>query len=331
MIGAGCGNGQGGSLGERVRDLDVEAARIVVVHRRRDVLPVVGERGGSLVGGGLDDRGVLRDQVEEGLEAVEREQVRDVGTLLVVLQRHLRQLAMLGGELRRGRELDDLGVAQRALGEGREPAQRLDLVPEELDAHGPVLGRPVDVEDAAADSELPPLLDLVDALVSGLDEQRRDVVEVDALAAMQGEPGGTQRGIGDRLGERDGARDDDRRLAAVATGERVEGGDAQTHEVRRRSDVGGVPRPARGVIARPPRAEIRARLTREVAGRAVVGRDDQDRPVGEPVFSLGERREQVGAHARRHLRGDGLGPGVGRRAHGGRAATEIGRPRVRRL
>ena len=121
---------------------------------------------------------------------------------------------MLERELRRRGELDPLGLAQRALGEGREPADRLDLVAEQLQAGRPLLGRREDVEDAAADRELAALLDLVDALVAGLDEQLGDVVEVDLLAAVEREARRAQRGVGNRLGERDRAGDDDRRLVA---------------------------------------------------------------------------------------------------------------------
>ena len=120
---------------------------------------------------------------------------------------------MLERELGRRVELDPLGLAERALGEGREPAHRLDLVAEQLEPHGALLGRREDVEDAAADRELAALLDLVDALVAGLDQQLGDVAEVDLLAAVEDEAGRAQRGVGNRLGERDGAGDDDRRLA----------------------------------------------------------------------------------------------------------------------
>ena len=123
---------------------------------------------------------------------------------------------MLERQLGRRVELDPLRLAERALGEGREPADRLDLVAEQLEPGGPVLGRAEDVEDAAADRELAALLDLVGALVAGLDQQLGDVAEVDLLALVEDEARRPQRGVGDRLGERDRAGDDDRRLVAVA-------------------------------------------------------------------------------------------------------------------
>ena len=80
---------------------------------------------------------------------------------------------MLGGELGRRRDLDRLDVAERALGERRELAQRLDLDVEQVDAHRAVVGRRVDVEQLAADRELAAVLDLVDALVAHRDELLR--------------------------------------------------------------------------------------------------------------------------------------------------------------
>ena len=264
---------------------------------------MVGERRGDLVDRALHDRRALGNQVEERLEAINRKDLGDVRSLAgVLVERQLGELAMLGGELGGRRQLDDLRLAQGALGEGREPAQRLDLVAEELDADGALLGRTVDVEDPAAHRELAPLLDLVDALVAGLDEQRRDVVEVDALAAMEGHAGRPEGRVGDGLGEGHGAREDDRRLLVAR--ESVERRDAQPDEVGRRGDVGRVSRPARRVVTRAPLAEVRAGLAGEVARGPVVGRDDQQGAAAQPVPGLRERREQVGAHARRHVRRD---------------------------
>ena len=105
------------------------------------------------------------------MKVLDRQQFRDVGPIGGVLERRdLGELAVLLGQLGRGRDLDAVGVAERALGEGREPAQRLDLVAEQVDPDGAVLGRREQVEQAAADRELAAVLDLVDALVAGGDE-----------------------------------------------------------------------------------------------------------------------------------------------------------------
>ena len=105
------------------------------------------------------------------MEVLDRQQLGDVRPVGLVLERgDLRQLAVLLGELGRGGDLDELGVAQRTLRERREPPQRLDLVAEQVDAHGAVLGRGKHVEQAAADRELAAILDLVDPLVAGRNE-----------------------------------------------------------------------------------------------------------------------------------------------------------------
>src|SRR3954470_17241963 len=65
-------------FGDRVR-ADVEVVRILVVERGADVLPVVGEGRPDLLVGGDDQRGVVRREVEERLEAVDRQQLGDVG------------------------------------------------------------------------------------------------------------------------------------------------------------------------------------------------------------------------------------------------------------
>ncbi len=233
---AGDGQRERRALRQRRRDVDVEVPRVVGVHRRRRVLPVVAQSRLDLLGGGENDRGGGRHQLERGAEAVERQQLGQVGDRLVLLgrlhRRQLGQLAVLGVELGRRRQLDPLGVAERALGEGREPAHRLDLVAEQLDPHGPFLGRREDVEDAAADGELAALLDLLDAFVAGPDQVLGDGPELDLLAVGDREAGRAQRGIGDGLGERRGAGDDDR----VGLGdERVEGVDPQPDQVRRRA------------------------------------------------------------------------------------------------
>ncbi len=92
---------------------------------------------------------------------------------------------MLGRELGRGRDLDLLDIPERALGERREPAQRLDLHVEHVHPHGALLGRREHVEQPAAQRELAALLDLVDALVAGVDELRGALLEVEQLAHAQ--------------------------------------------------------------------------------------------------------------------------------------------------
>src|SRR4051794_17567313 len=82
-----------------------------------------------------------RGEVEERLEAVDRQQLGDVGARVGVLERgDLGELAVLRGELGRRSDLNAVGLAEAALCEGREPAQRVDLDVEEVDADRAVLG-----------------------------------------------------------------------------------------------------------------------------------------------------------------------------------------------
>ena len=269
-----------------------------VVEGRRDVLPEVGERGLDVVVGGDHHGGVVRRQLEEGAEAVDGQQLGHVRPVLGLLQRgDLRQLPVLGRQLGGGRDLDRLGVAQGALGEGGEPAQRLDLVAEQVDAHGAVLGRRVEIDETPANGELPAVLDLLDAFVAGRDEVGRELVEVDQVALGDPHATGAQLGVGHLLAQRDGADHDDRGLVAGRMDERVQRGDAQAHEVRRRRQVRLVGHAAARVEAHRAGAQPRPQVGRQVARAAVVAGHDQCRPrrVG---LGFDERRGQVGAQRR---------------------------------
>ena len=94
----------------------------------------------------------------------------------------LGELAVLGGELGGGRDLDLLDIPERALRERREPAQRFDLDVEHVDAHGVLLGGGEHVEQASAQRELAALLHLVDAFVAGAHQIGRALLEVEQLA-----------------------------------------------------------------------------------------------------------------------------------------------------
>ena len=265
---------------------DVEMARVLVVERRADVLPVVAQRRLDVLLGGDDHLRALGDQLQQLAELVDRQQLGDVGPIFVG-RGDLGQLAMLGRELGRGRDLDAVGLPQAALGERREPAQRLDLDVEQVDADGALLGRRVDVEQAAADRELAALLDLVDALVAGRDELLRGLVEVEQVADAQHEAVRPQRRVGDLLGQRGGADHHDRLLGALGrVGQRVQSGHAQADEVRRRRQVRLVGDAAARVVADRPRGQPGLQVQREIARRAVVADHDQRRA---PSVLVGER------------------------------------------
>ncbi len=255
---------------------EVQVVRVVGVEAGRDVLPVVGERGSQLLLGRDHDGRLVRHEVQEGAKAVDGQHLRDVGPLLgLLLGRHLRELPVLRAELRGRRDLDALRVRERSLREGREPAQRLDLVAEQLDPDRPLLGRGVDVEDAAAHGELPALEDLLLALVAARHEPRERLVEVERLPDVDGEAVRPQLGVGDPLHQGDGARDHHRRVAAVALEQRVERGDPQADEVRRRRQVGLVAHAAGRVEAHGRGRTVGAQVERKVAGHAVVAGHDE--------------------------------------------------------
>ena len=260
--------------------------------RHAHVGPVVVERRRDILVGGDHDLRVLGDQVEQLAEVVDRQQLGDVGALVGVLERgDLGQLTVLGRELGGGRDLDDVGVAERALREGREPAQRLDLVVEEVDADGPLLRRRVYVEQPAAHGELAALVDLVDALVARGHEVGRCLLEVEQVADAQREPVRAQLRIRDLLRKCHRADHNYRLFRALGRVQQgVESGHAQSHEVRRRRQVRLVGDAAARVEAHGPRAQPCAQVRREVACAAVVAGHDDRRAAH---IAIGQRRQQV--------------------------------------
>ena len=253
-------------------------------------------------------------EVEQLAEVADRQQLGDVGALVGVLQRgDLGQLAVLGRQLGGGRDLDDLGLAERALGEGREPAQRLDLVVEQVDADGALLGGGVDVEQPAADRELAAVVDLVDALVAGRHEVGGRLVEVQQLADAQREAVRAQLRVGHLLAQRHGGDHHDGLLGARGRVEqRVERRDAQADEVRRRRQVRLVGDAAARVEAHGPRAQPGAQVGRQVARRAVVAGHHDRRAAHVAVGQRGQQvrpqrlRDEGGAALVGQLRGRGV-------------------------
>ena len=163
--------GEGGV--ERLR-LHVEVVRVLVVEARGHVLPVVAQRRGELLLGRDRHERVLRHEVEQLAEAVHGQHLGHVRALRLLRRRgDLGELAVLRRQLGRRRDLHALGLLQRALREGGEPGEPLHLDVEQLAAHGALLGGRVDVEDVAADRELPAVLDLVDPLVAAGHEAGR--------------------------------------------------------------------------------------------------------------------------------------------------------------
>ena len=168
-------------------DLDVELGDVLVVDRR------AGRRsGGRRAPGSISSAAAITTAVRSSIRS-RKALKRSVGSSsasgarapspsVAVGERRLGEDPVVGVDLGGGVELDPLGLGERALGEGREVADRLDLVAEQLDPRGAVLGRAEDVEDPAADGELAAIGDLLDALVAAAGEQLGDVGEVDLLA-----------------------------------------------------------------------------------------------------------------------------------------------------
>ena len=135
---------------------------------------------------------------------------RDVGALFAACTEQLDQLVVevLQRDLPRGSDLHALHLSQGLLRESGEPAQRLHLDVEHVDAHRVVGGRRVHVEDAAAHRELAAVVDLTDALVSGLHEVCGELFEIDQVTDRELQRFGTQRRVGHFL-RQCGRRDDD--------------------------------------------------------------------------------------------------------------------------
>ncbi len=236
--------------------------------RRRDVLPVVVQGARDLLRGRDHDQRLGGDQIERG--------EKTAGVHLI---------AMLRRELRGRGELDSLGLSERALGEDREAPHRLDLVPEQLDADRLLLGRRIDVEDAPAERELSALLDLVGAVVAGVGEQERDVLQVDALALVERESLRSQLGVRDLFRESDRARDDH----GGRVGHRVHRRDPEPGQVRRRIQVGFEGGSARRIDAHRARRQEGLQVAGQVAGGAIVRRDHQH--GARNLTSIDQRRE----------------------------------------
>ena len=274
----------------------VQVVRVLVVEGGRHVLPVVLERRLDLLLGGDRHERLGGQQVEHALELVDREQLGDVGALLGgVVRGHLRQLAVLGADLGRRRDLDLLGLVQRALREGREVGQPLDLDVEQLAADGALLGGRVDVEDVAAVGELATVLDLVDALVPAGHELVHRLLQVEQPALLDREAVRAQLGVGHLLGQRGGAGDHDRRaVAASARRQRVERRHAQADQVRRRRQVRLVAHAAR-------RVELDGRGARKARRSPARSRAARSSPAttsaGRSGLGVEQRRQQVRAQA----------------------------------
>ncbi len=172
-------------MGKRHDDAEARA------RKRRQLALRLGETTGR-------ERGSLRVE-HELLAARKRVESRTFDTpLATMFRQHLADVVTAPDEvdLQYAPDLDVAGLCgrihdglvhrvQSPLRVGRERADRLDLVAEQLDAKRIPSGRSVHVEDAAAHRDLPPLLYAVDTLVPCLDELLGQRVEADGRAGRR--------------------------------------------------------------------------------------------------------------------------------------------------
>ena len=96
-----------GECGFDVLGAHIQVMRVRVGERGADVGPMVAEHGLQLLLRGDEQLGVIIEQVQQRAEPLDGQQLGDVRAIgLVFGGRHLRQLAVLDRELRRGRDLD---------------------------------------------------------------------------------------------------------------------------------------------------------------------------------------------------------------------------------
>ncbi len=226
------------------------------------------------------DRAV-RDQLGRQVDEVARDRH-------VLLVRPLLDVGGRAARLARRLQVAALELGERALREHREARDALDLVAEQLDAHGLGSRGREDVEDVAAHRELAAIADALDARVAGRDERRDGVVAHELSPALDVQRGRPARGRRDALDQR-GRRDRDQPTGP----EQPEPACALAHEMRRGLE-------ARAVRRRRATARIRPRTAARTSSprrppRARSRRRRRGSPVRAPLLAPAaqpERREQ---------------------------------------
>ncbi len=211
------------------------------------------------------------------------------------------------------RELDEIGTSlrrrvegrlgdgvERPLGEGRERADGLDLVAEELDAERLASGGREDVDEPAAHRELAAAVDPLHPLVAGEGERRGEPVDTRLEPGAQLDRLRPRRRGREPLGERPRRRADE-----PAAGEHVQRPRTLADQVRRGlesrlpGDATARQQPDR-VLAEEPGGGLG-----RVARVRVLGEEADERPL-EPLVERGEEHRQRGlrdAGARRQRLG----------------------------
>ena len=177
---------------------------------------------------------------------------------------------------------------ERTLREGRERANLLDLVAEEVDAERLATRRREDVDEAAPDGELPALVHAIDPLVARERELLGEPVDARLVAdsQLERERSGLERR--QAVGERPGGRADE-----TAGRERVQRPVPLAHEVRGRREARleahAAARKQRDTVA----AEEPPRRLRRIAGVGVLG-EENEQSASQLLVERGKEERQYG-------------------------------------
>ena len=250
-----------------------------------------------------DDARLVGQDVEDRLHAVDERRRQGLhaldGDALGDLEQHVGDAGQLLGEggrplpdrvgeqdLAAGRRPEHLGGLERALVGDLEPPDLVDRVPEELHAQRVLLGRREDVEDAAADGELPPSLHEVGADVGRGGERLGDLGQLPLVTDPQPDRLEVAEPLGDRL--EDGADGGDDVAERTVAGTLLVGvGQAAQHR-----------EPAADGVAARAEPLVRQRLPAG-EGRDELGVDELAERGGEVVrLTSGRGDDQPGRVAR---------------------------------
>ena len=250
--------------------------------------------GAALPGEGLGhgDLAVLERQVGERRLAILLLLRAGIGGLLALQQldqpvgERVRPLER-GGSLAGGRDDDLLQIALRALAHHVEQADGVDLVVEELHAHGVQAVRGVDVDDAAAQGELPLALDHVLTGIARAEQAAAQRVGGHGLAHAQADRMRVeQRARHDAVQQRIDGRDDG---AGFAGDEALQRLDAPAGDLAAGGDLLIEGDLARGEAAHAA-PEQGAHVLHGLRGGLFAVAQEQQRPAG----LRGERAGEVG-------------------------------------
>ena len=233
-----------------------------------------------------EHRGTLEQDLEVGLHPFEGDPVGESVQLArevrVAVERGDRATAhVVGQEQLTARERGQgLHRAQRALARHGEGPQRIDLVPEQLDAHGVVVGRREHIEEEAAHGELSARGDHVGPSVAGDREPVGELVQRNLVAPARDDRVEPVRAGDHVLDDRTDRRDDDpRRVLRAQPVKGLEPPGDRLGAGRQLLVREGLPRREEHGVG-CPRLDLRC----ETLGVARAGQHDQPRarlPVGQ--------------------------------------------------